>query len=334
MLRAACARAARGQQVAGLRHHREVRREVVQRLPRRPDREEAEHPQQGAEEEPDRLQRPEPAGGVGQQREQRGAALLVVGVPAGERRAAQPAVGGLGVEDHGLRDHDGPVAGRGRAPAEVEVVAEDGELVVEAAQGVEHAAAHQHPGGVDAEHLLGVGVLALVVLAALQPGLAAAGAGDGDAELQQPLQRRPLAQHRAEHVRGGVVGRARQQREQRLGVRAGVVVQQPHPLGVDAAGVEVREAGADGGRVGRRRRLAHDPLLAVRRREEVGAAVLAAGVDRHGRGDRDQLGGQPVEDRRQPALAVVADQQDRHVLATARGLSDAATVGGGHGRSG
>ena len=43
--------------------------------------------------------------GVGQQREERGAALLVVRVPPGQRRAPDAAVRGLGVEDHGLR-HD------------------------------------------------------------------------------------------------------------------------------------------------------------------------------------------------------------------------------------
>ena len=92
------------------------------------------------------------------------------------------------------------MAGGGGAPAEVDVVAEDRQLVVEPAELVEHRAAHQHAGGVDREHRARLVVLALVVLAALQPGLAAAGAGDRDAELEQPLQRGPLAQLRAEHV--------------------------------------------------------------------------------------------------------------------------------------
>ena len=64
---------------------------------------------------------------------------------------------------------------------------------------------------------------------------------------QQPLERGPLAQHRAEHVCLGVVGRTGQQRQQRLGMRARVVVEHPDPLGVGAELVEVREPGTQGG---------------------------------------------------------------------------------------
>ena len=86
------------------------------------------------------------------------------------------------------------------------------------------------PGGVDREDLADLVVLALVVLAALQTGLAVAGAGDGQADLQQAPQRGPLAQLGAED-RGArvLVGGAEQLLE---GVRRGqaVVVEQPHPL--------------------------------------------------------------------------------------------------------
>ena len=233
------------------------------------DRQVAEHPDEGAERQPDGLQRPDPGPGVGEQGEQRGAALLVVGVAAGQRRTPQPAVCRLGVEDHGLRHRDGLVAGRGGAPAEVEVVAEDRQLVVEPAELVEDAAAYQHAGGVDGQDVARLGVLALVVLAALQPGLAPTGPGDRDAELEQPLQRGPLAQHRAEHVGVGVVGRAGQQGQQRLGVRAGVVVQHPDPLGVGAELVEVREPGAQGGgEAGRGRQ--RDHAVPARRRPRAG----------------------------------------------------------------
>ena len=182
------------------------------------------------ERQPDHLQRQPARAAVGEQREQRGAALLVVGVPAGERRLAGPAVGGLGVEDDRLRHHDGAVAGARRPPAEVQVVAEHRQLVVEPADRVEDPAPHQHPGRVDREDRPHLGVLPLVVLAALQPGLAPAGPGDGHAELEHRLQRRPLAQHRPEDVGLGVLRGAGEQGQQRLGVRAGVVVQQPDPL--------------------------------------------------------------------------------------------------------
>ena len=64
------------------------------------------------------------------------------------------------------------------------------------------------PAVLTASTVADVVVLALVVLAALEAGLAAAGAGDGDAELEQPAQRGPLAQLGAEDV-GVRVGRRR-----------------------------------------------------------------------------------------------------------------------------
>ena len=322
------------QQLTRVRHHRDVRREVVESGPGRADRQVAQHPDEGAERQPDGLERPDPGPGVREQGEERGPALLVVGVAAGERRTPQPAVCRLGVEDDGLRHGDGPVAGRGGAPTEVEVVAEDRQLVVETPELVEDASAYQHAGGVDGQDVARLGVLALVVLAPLQPGLAPAGAGDRDAELEQPLQRGPLAQHRAEHVGVGVVGRAGQQGQQRLGVRAGVVVQDPDPLGVRAELVEVREPGAQGaGETGRGRQRDHAvPAEGVR--EQVGARVLAAGVDGHAVRDRGQLPGQPLEHRREPALPVVADEHHRDVLTATRGQRRVTRICGGHDRSG
>ena len=90
-------------------------------------------------------------------------------------------------------------------------------------------------------------VLALVVLAALEAGLAAAGARDGDAELEQPAQRGPLAQLGAEDVGVGVGLGGGEQLLEGAGVGRGVVVEQPDPVGV--AGL--LEPEPDGGRVGR-----------------------------------------------------------------------------------
>ena len=117
-------------------------------------------------------------------------------------------------------------------------------------------------------------------------------------------------------------------------MRAGVVVQHPEPLGVGTEFVEVREPGAQGGgETGRGRHRDHG-VTAEGVREQVGTRVLAAGVDRHTVRDRGQLAGQPVEDRGEPALAVVAHQHHRDVLAAARGHRRVTRICGGHDRSG
>ena len=130
---------------------RRERGELVERLADLPDQQQPDHPDQRPEAEPEHPPRQRPAAGVDQQRVEGRAALLVVDVAAGQRGPAYAAVGGLDVEDHGLRDDQGPVAGGGGAPAEVDVVAEDRHLLVEAAELLQHRAAHQHPGGVDRE---------------------------------------------------------------------------------------------------------------------------------------------------------------------------------------
>ena len=71
------------------------------------------------------------------------------------------------------------------APAEVDVVAHEGQPAVEAAELLPHVAADQHAGGGDGQHLADLVVLALVLLAAFQAGPAAAAAGDADADLEQ-----------------------------------------------------------------------------------------------------------------------------------------------------
>jgi hypothetical protein len=201
------------------------------------------------------------------------------------------------------------MAARGGSPPEVEVVAEDREVVVEAAELVEHAAADQHPGGVDREHLADLVVLPLVVLARLQPGLAAAGAGQGDADLQQPLEGGPLAQLRTEDVDARVVSGGVQQPGQ--GVRCGVavVVQQPDPFDGDRTlGRDLLQGGADRLGVSRSAGERHDFVVGVE--QEVDALVTAAGVDRHHAGDGDRLRAQTVDHGGKPPGSVVADQKN------------------------
>ena len=298
-----------GADLPGMGVEGEQRGQVVERLAQRADQQEADHAQHGAEREPDDQPGQAAPGRVGEQREQRRPALLVVGVPAGERRTPDAAVGRLGVENDGVGDDDRTVTGGRRTPPEVEVVAEDRELRVEPAERLEDRAAHQHAGGVDREHLAHLVVLTLVVLAALEAGLAPAGAADGDAELEQPLQRGPLAQLGTQDV-GRRVGRGRvEQRAQRARSGVGVVVDQPDPLRrlaplaepVETSGDCVRVRGGSGER----------EHLAVRLLEQRDTAVLAAGVDRHDGPDGGLLGPQAVDDGGQPAVPVMADEQDR-----------------------
>lgn len=73
-------------------------------------------------------------------------------------------------------------------------------------------------------------MLTLVLLAAVEAGPAAAGAGDGDAHLQQLAAVVPAAQLGADDGgAGGGVGDL-EEAAQRVGLRLAVVVQQPEPL--------------------------------------------------------------------------------------------------------
>ena len=192
-------------------------------------------------------------------------------------------MGGLGVEDHRLRHHDRAVAGGGGAPAEVDVVAEDRQLLVEAAELGQEPAAHQHAGGVDREHGPHLVVLALVVLAALEAGLPAAGAGDRHAQLEQPAQGGPLPELGAEHVGVRVLLGGVQQRRERPRVGVGVVVEDPHPAVIGAvvgAVVTAQPVEAGGHRPGERGGAGQLEHLAEGVAQQLGAGVLAAGVDR------------------------------------------------------
>ena len=158
-------------------------------------------------------------------------------------------------------------------------------------------------------------VLALVVLAALEAGLAAAGAADRDADLEQPAQRGPLAQLGAEHVGVGV-GRRRRRAAARARRGPGSLSSwssQTHsswPVGAASGG----EPGRD--RLGRSALSAGASCTASspsRVAQQVGAARPCCRC----RPRRTRSGGrvwpaQPVEDRRQPPGTVVADEQRGH----------------------
>ncbi len=155
-------------------------------------------------------------------------------------------------------------------------------------------------------------MLALVVLAALEAGLAPSRAADGDAQLEQPAQRGPLAQLRAEDVDVGPSVRDREEGLQRSRGGGGVVVQDPDPLGRvaglgegdQAVGDRVGEAG-----VARPGALGQGHPALERRADQVGAAVAAAGVDGDDVRHRGALREQSVQHGRQPGGPVVADEE-------------------------
>jgi hypothetical protein len=277
--------------------------QLVQRLAHLPHREQAEHPHQRAERESHHAPRQRARRRVDQQRVEGRPSLLVVDVPAGEGSTPNAAVGGLDVEDHCLRNDQGAVAGPSGPPAEVDVVAEDRHLLVEPAELLEHRAADQHAGGVDREHRSYVVVLALVVLAPLEARLAATRARDRDAELQQPAQRGPLAQLRPEDVGVRIGLRGRDQRLQGTRVGRGVVVQQPDPVGV----TDLLEAEPHGLRVRRTAMCGDD--RAERLGQQLRAGVTTGGVHGDHPVHRTPLGPDPVDDRRQPPGAVMADEE-------------------------
>ena len=158
----------RREQLARAGVDRQQRGQLVEGLADGADQQEADHPHQRPAGQPEQPPGQRPRATVDQQRPQRRPALLVVRVPPRQRRTPAAAVGRLGVEHHGLRHHDGAVAGGRGTPAEVHVVAEDRQVPVEAAELAQQLAAHEHAGGVDGQHAAYVVVLALVVLAALQ----------------------------------------------------------------------------------------------------------------------------------------------------------------------
>jgi hypothetical protein len=87
--------------------------------------------------------------------------------------------------DDSLGDNADLIAGAPGTPAQVEVVAVERELWVEAAEGIPDIATYEHPGGSDSVDLAAVVMLALIMLPALEAGDAASGSGDAEAHLEQ-----------------------------------------------------------------------------------------------------------------------------------------------------
>jgi hypothetical protein len=279
-----------------------------------------------------------------------GGAGLVDLVRGGGRAAhavdGAPLAGGrLGVPyDRFGGDEDAVARGLG-APAQVDVVAHQGQPPVEAAELLEDVAADQHAGGGHGQHRPYVVVLALVLFAPVEAGPAAAAVRDGDADFQELPAVVPAAELRADdrHVPAELplVLHDAQQLGQGVGLGGAVVVQEPQPLlglavrqlrhvvrvvapgagdRVPAAGaLQVRQVvrgqyarGAGGlldglAEAGAPGEVQH-PVGAEGVGDQPGGVVRAAGVGRHGALNGAFLTEQPGEGVGQPACTVVGDE--------------------------
>ena len=145
-------------------------------------------------------------------------------------------------------------------------------------------------------------------------------AGDGEADLQQALERGPLPQLGTEDRCLGLLVGGPQQLLERVRGGPAVVVEQPDPLALHL-GHRVQGVG-DGLGIARRAGQLEHGLVVQEAAEQVGAAVLARRVDGDGAVDGAGLGLQALEDRRQPPGPVMADEEHcdghRSTLARAR----------------
>ncbi len=254
--------------------------------------EEGEQPHQRQPAEAGRLEhdhRGVPLGQVAGQRHCPGAAA------AGGRRAE--------MADPGGRHHEHPPADEVGAPAQVEVVAERRDALVEAADGRERAAPHQHPRGGDEEHVADLVVLALVDLVVLDRGDRPAGPVDRPADLGEAPRVVPGDELGAEDAGARPGLGLGEEPLERFRLGGGVVVEQPQP--VHAGGALVAERAHDGAA-----ELAadgEDGVGAEAGARPVGAAVRRPGVDDHDVVDRAGLGGQPAEGVPQEWPPVVHD---------------------------
>ena len=136
----------------------------------------------------------------------------------------------VAVVHHRVGDHPDVVAGRVNPPAEVEVVAHQGQVGVEAADLVPDITADQHARRTHRQHRPVAVVLALVDLARLDPGAAPSRPVDGDARLTQHPPVGQVLQLGAEHRRGPVAAGHPEHLLQGVRRRLAVIVQQPDPL--------------------------------------------------------------------------------------------------------
>ena len=242
---------------------------------------------------------------------------------AARDRYRPPAAGGcLHVIDDGIGDQPDPVARLMHPPAEVDVLAEQSHVGVEAAHRVPDVAADQHAGAADREAVAVPVVLALVDFARLDAGDPPSRGVDGHPGLEDHLVVGPVPDLGTEHSGRPGLDRPAEQLLQGVVRWLGVVVQQPHPLDVPGCrrscgtgNVHVRRAvlqrARDGGAVARGPVHAEHDRLAEQSGELRAAAVPAAGVDGDHALHRPALVEQRADDAGQPRGAVVRDDHRR-----------------------
>ena len=155
---------------------------------------------------------------------QRAAPVEHARMAAGGRRLTDLPGGQLAVVHHRVGDHPDLVAGRVRPPAEVDVVAEQRQVGVEAAELVPDVAADQHARRADREHGPAAVVLALVDLARLDPGEPPPGPVGGDARLTDHAPVGQVLELRAEDRGRPAAAGPGEQLLQGVGSRLAVVV--------------------------------------------------------------------------------------------------------------
>ncbi len=186
---------------------------------------EAERSPDTAHQDPQEQERKPEQARVDQHDIQRVASVRQVRAQPGGAEPAAPVRGGLCVMDHRLgREHDAVVGAVG-APAEVDVVPEDRQHRIEAAELVPDVAAHQHAGTSDRQHVLGDVVLALIILAPIEPGVPATAAGHGETDLQQLTVTAPAEDLRPDDARVRSAHCRLQEMAQRIRCGRAVVVQ-------------------------------------------------------------------------------------------------------------
>ena len=172
-----------------------------------------------------------PSGCLGEEDEERGAPIETV-TATGKGRALPPAVvRRLAVVDHRIGNDAHLMPGAPRAPAQVQVVAVERQLRIEAAERVPDIASHEHSRGADRVDLAAIVMLALVMLPALEARDATSRPGDAESPPAAQATVRPAAGLRAEDGGPGVGVRGREEPLQAAGGRRRIVVEEPDPLG-------------------------------------------------------------------------------------------------------
>ena len=236
--------------------------------------------------------------------------------------------------DNGVRDNPHLVASAPSPPAQIQVIAVERELRVETSEGVPDVAADEHPGRADRMHLAALVMLALVMLAALQPGHASAGSGDAEADLEEEATVVPAEGLGAEDRRPRVGFGRGEQSLQAGGRGSRVVMKEPDPLGgLDVEGlVGIRsqhpgcQAGIDGSTETSLGTLAinafaikeNDAVVSQGLGEDPGTRISRGDVNTYNRIRVTRLPAEDREDRGEPDRAITSDDDGRDAVASAQ----------------